>query len=196
LWSLEWWIVMSLAPILISIALWWLCSRSLLLQQIFWPPIVEGGHHTSKRWSKVKSDRLRNSNGRCAICGCRGDRTWHLFSIERKGWRFRIIAARATSRKPPVHELLYAWLRSNGPVPKRWLWILCTTHHNALHRFDKWLLPWDRRNRWLWLTSLLYLGGWYVAYLTGLTGIVGTALYFMHPDLLDQVVNVVASVIR
>jgi len=195
-WSPEWWATASLGGLITVAVLWWLASRSLLLQQILWPPIIEGGHHTSKRYKAVVDNHRKRTSGRCVICGCHGDRTWHLFSIERRGWGFRIIAGRSTARKNAVHELLYSWVRSDGRVPRRWLKNMCTTHHTALHRFDKRLFPNDQRNRWLWLSSLLYIGGWWALYGTIAGGLSLAGLWWFRPDLTHRIVTVVASAIR
>lgn len=196
LWSPEWWTFVALC-VLGAVALLWLLARnSLLLQQIVWPPIIEGGHHTSKRWKTVSADRLKHSSGRCVICGCHGDKTWHLFSIERKGWGWRIIALRSTGKKPPIHETIYAWVRTNRPVPKRYLWVMCPTHHQKLHRFDKWLLPWDRRNRFLWVTSLMFRSYWYALYLCVLGGLGFTGLWWRRPDIARHLVAVAGGFIR
>lgn len=130
----------------------------MLLQTILWPPIVEGGHHVSDRWKRVRNDYFdRHPHARCRVCGCQGEKTWHLFSVQRRGWSWRIIAARSTVKKLHLHELSYVYVRNHRPVPDRWLMPLCPTHHTKLHRFDKRLFPWDRRNRLLWLTTVLYV---------------------------------------
>lgn len=196
LWSPEWWITVALCGLGAVALLWLLCRNSLLLQQIVWPPIIEGGHHTSKRWKEVRDARLKRSSGRCVICGAKGEKTWHLFSVQRRGWGWRIIAARSTSRKPPVHETLYAWVRNNSPVPKRYLWIMCPTHHNALHAFDKWLVPWDKRNRLLPFTSVMYRGGWYSIYLSVLAALGIGALWFFRPDVARHLATIAGGMIR
>lgn len=196
LWSPEWWTVVALCALGVVALLWLLCRNSLLLQQIVWPPIIEGGHHTSKRWKTVADTHRKRTSGRCVICGCHGDRTWHLFSVERKGWGFRIISLRSTARKNPVHELIYSWIRTEGRVPRRWLKNMCTTHHTALHRFDKRLFPNDQRNRWLWLSSWLYFAGWYARYgaVIGVPAI--GALWFFRPDVARHLVTFAEGIIR
>lgn len=195
--TLEWWVaVAGLTAVGVSV-LWWLCSHSLLLQQVIWPPIIEGGHHTSKRWTAEKNARYKtNPHSRCVICGCQGEKTWHLFSVRRKGWRWQIIAARSTSKALHLHETLYSYVRGKTHLPRRYGWMMCPTHHSALHAFDKWLLPWDRRNRFLWFTSLVYLAGWYLLYLVTVGAPAAVALYVFKPELAHRIVGTVTQAIR
>ena len=193
-----WWILGAIGAVLLVHLLWrWreviVGKLPLLLQQILFPPIIDAGHHTTKRWHTVRDTRLKHSSGRCCICGALGEKTWHLFSIRRRGWRWEVIAARSTSRKPPVHEVLYSWVRKSGQPPKRWLWVMCPTHHAALHAFDKWLFGWwtngEPRNRFLWLSSLLYRFGWYVAYSVPLLALAVGALWWWQPELVHPYVS-------
>lgn len=189
-WSTEWWAFVAVCAVVAVVVLWLLASHSLLLQQIIWPPLIDGGHYQSKRWKTVRDTRLKQSrHGRCIICGCQGEKTWHLFSVQRRGWGWRIISLRSTARALQVHELVYAYTRHSGSVPKRYLWLMCPTHHAALHNLDKALMGWDRRNRLLWLTSLVYRSAWYGAYGVVLSAVVLVALLIWRPDVVHHIVS-------
>jgi hypothetical protein len=142
----------------------------LLLYTIFWnPPIDQRGHHVSKQWNAIKSDyRKRHPSMRCRVSGAKGEATVHVLSFRRKGWLPYPMILKVERRPNPLHELTYAYKQHPQLLTDRWLMYLTKAHHERLHRLDKWLFPWDQRNRFLWLTSLLYVGSWWLLYLSAL----------------------------
>jgi hypothetical protein len=137
--------------------------------------VDQEGRHASKGWRNRKKRYAANHpTMRCRAC-LRRPMELDLLSY-RKG---RLYVLHVGHEKPDLHELRYD-VPPEAMRDQDLMW-LCKKHHignrngwiPSVHEFDKMLFPWDRKNRFLWLSTRLYIAGWRVGQVGTAGGVVG-----------------------
>lgn len=139
-----------------------------LLRQIVAPPIIDRGYHTSKQWTQ-RRDRYwaEHPRARCCVTFRRESRSFTVLSFERGVVLWKPVLFKTRVGKLALHEAVYPSSRRSH-ISDFWLFPMTPEAHRKLHQFDRALWPaltlglWkDRRNRLLWLSTLLYVYGRY-----------------------------------
>lgn len=135
----------------------------LLLRTILWPPVIDQqGYHTSDQWAERRRQYWKDHpKARCRVSFVKAEKTVIVLGFRRAGFFWRPVVMRTETARLHLHELIYP-PHGRYHVPSMWLMPLAPSVHTRLHRFDRWLFPWDHRNRLLWLSTLLYVYGRYL----------------------------------